>query len=242
MAEAMPSAWRWLSSMPAPARYGAAIVAVGAAWLLRTLVLTEAIDRSPFLAFGLAVLASALIGGFGPGLLAMILSCAIAVFFYLPPELALAVHDPFDGVQLVFFIAEGLVAATAGGLVRLTASGRPSPAPVDRLARVLERAERARGGTRPAAGLPEPLTERELEVARLLVMGHSNEEIAAAMFVSVNTVKTHLKNLYGKLAVRSRTEAVARCIELQLLSGPEGAGAAEPGRTEPAERGSAEPR
>jgi DNA-binding NarL/FixJ family response regulator len=189
--------------MPSRGRYAAALLAVGIAWLLRTLVLTQAIDRSPFLAFGLAVLAAALIGGFGPGLLATALSCAIAVFFYLPPELALAVHDPFDGVQLGFFVCEGLVAAAAGGLVRSAASGRPSPAHVDRLAHLLERAE------------------REIEIARLLVLGYSNEEIASAMYVSVNTVKTHLKNLYGKLAVRSRTEAVARCIELQLLSGPE---------------------
>jgi DNA-binding CsgD family transcriptional regulator len=207
--------------MPSRGRYAAALLAVGIAWLLRTLVLTQAIDRSPFLAFGLAVLAAALIGGFGPGLLATALSCAIAVFFYLPPELALAVHDPFDGVQLGFFVCEGLVAAAAGGLVRSAASGRPSPAHVDRLAHLLERAERARGGTRPPAALSEPLTEREIEIARILVLGYSNEEIASAMYVSVNTVKTHLKNLYGKLAVRSRTEAVARCIELQLLSGPE---------------------
>jgi DNA-binding CsgD family transcriptional regulator len=212
-------------SMPGPARYGVAVLAVGIAWLLRTFLLTEAIDRSPFLAFGLAVLAAAVVGGFGPGLLATGLSCAIAVFFYLPPELALAVHDPFDGVQLGFFAAEGLVAATAGGLIRSAARDKPPRETVDRLAHLLERAEMARverEGERPVGagtsdGLVEPLTERELEVARLLVLGYSNTEIAAALFLSVNTVKTHLKNLYGKLGARTRTEAVARCLELQVL-------------------------
>jgi DNA-binding CsgD family transcriptional regulator len=207
-----------LTKLAARYRYGVAVVVVGAAWLLRSLVLTQAIDRSPFLAFGFAVLASALIGGFGPGLLAVVLSAIIAAFFYLPPELALAVHDPFDGVQLGFFVAEGLAAATAGGLAhRAAAPGGPEASA--RLARLIERAERARGGTARRPSRPiESLTERELEVARLLALGYSNEEIAAALFVSVNTVKSHLKSLYGKLGARSRTEAVARCIEAQLLT------------------------
>lgn len=75
-------------------------------------------DRSPFLAFGLAVLGTPLAAGFGLGALAAILSSLVAAFFDLLPHLALAVDEPFDGVQLGLFALEGLVAAVAGGLVR----------------------------------------------------------------------------------------------------------------------------
>jgi LuxR family transcriptional regulator, maltose regulon positive regulatory protein len=61
------------------------------------------------------------------------------------------------------------------------------------------------------------LTERELEVLRLLAAGHSNAGIAADLFVELSTVKTHLIHLYGKLGVHSRTRAVARARVLGLL-------------------------
>jgi DNA-binding CsgD family transcriptional regulator len=205
-------------------RYALAVVAVGLAWASREHLLSGAGDRSPFLAFGLAVLVTALVGGFGPGLMAAILSSVIAVYFYLPPRLALAIHEPFDGVQLSLFILEGLAAATAGGIVR-RAVGREDAIhrSTRQLARFLQRAEVVRGQPlMNAERLTEGLTEREREVARLLAFGLANREIAAALFVSRNTVKTHLKHIYEKLAVRSRTEAVARCIELGLLHGTPG--------------------
>jgi LuxR family transcriptional regulator, maltose regulon positive regulatory protein len=67
------------------------------------------------------------------------------------------------------------------------------------------------------AGLVEPLTERELEVLRLLSAGRSNAEMAAELFVEQSTVKTHLIHLYSKLGVHSRTQAVARARALGLL-------------------------
>ncbi|HVC79304.1 MAG TPA: LuxR C-terminal-related transcriptional regulator, partial [Chloroflexota bacterium] len=69
------------------------------------------------------------------------------------------------------------------------------------------------------AGLPgaEPLTERELDVLRLLAAGRSNPEIARALYVEVDTVKTHLKHLYGKLDVHGRVQAAERARELGLL-------------------------
>jgi LuxR family maltose regulon positive regulatory protein len=63
----------------------------------------------------------------------------------------------------------------------------------------------------------EPLTDRELEVLELLAAGLTNREIADALVVSSQTVKKHTSNIYGKLGVRSRTEAAARARELQLL-------------------------
>ena len=63
----------------------------------------------------------------------------------------------------------------------------------------------------------EPLTERETEVLRLLARGKANKQIARELFVTLSTVKTHVNNLYRKLGVRSRTQAIARAKELGLL-------------------------
>lgn len=65
--------------------------------------------------------------------------------------------------------------------------------------------------------LIEPLSERELEVLRLLYADLSGPAIAAALIVSVNTVKTHIKHIYGKLNARSRYEAIERAKQLNLL-------------------------
>ena len=67
----------------------------------------------------------------------------------------------------------------------------------------------------PAAA--EPLTERERDVLRLLAAGRSNPEIARTLYVELNTVKTHVKSLYGKLGVHSRVQAAQRAQELGLL-------------------------
>jgi predicted ATPase/DNA-binding CsgD family transcriptional regulator len=63
----------------------------------------------------------------------------------------------------------------------------------------------------------DPLTERELEVLRLTAAGHSNRQIARDLFLALNTVKSHMHHIYGKLDVASRTQAVARARELHLL-------------------------
>jgi LuxR family transcriptional regulator, maltose regulon positive regulatory protein len=66
--------------------------------------------------------------------------------------------------------------------------------------------------------LLEPLSDRELAVLRFLPTMMSNAEIASEMFVSVNTVKTHLKHVYRKLDVADRRDCVKRARELRLLS------------------------
>ena len=76
----------------------------------------------------------------------------------------------------------------------------------------------ARRASEPAAiPLVEPLTARELDVLRLLAAGRSNAGMARLLIVEQSTVKTHLVHLYGKLGVHSRTQAVARARELNLL-------------------------
>jgi DNA-binding CsgD family transcriptional regulator len=65
--------------------------------------------------------------------------------------------------------------------------------------------------------LVEPLTTREMEVLRLIEKGLSNQQIAVELSVSLSTVKTHTNNLYGKLNVRSRSQALRRAHELGLL-------------------------
>ncbi|MBS8233145.1 LuxR C-terminal-related transcriptional regulator [Marinobacter salarius] len=66
--------------------------------------------------------------------------------------------------------------------------------------------------------LPEPLSQRELEVLDLINQGLANKDIANTMGVAPTTVKAHIRNLYGKLAVGSRTEALAKARELRLLA------------------------
>ncbi len=67
--------------------------------------------------------------------------------------------------------------------------------------------------------LPEPLTERELEVLKLLGQGLGNREIAEQLIISEKTVKTHVANILQKLEVSSRTQAVLYAIRHNLISG-----------------------
>ena len=72
--------------------------------------------------------------------------------------------------------------------------------------------------TQPQPGaLLDPLTPRELEIMRLICKGYSNPEIASELVVTINTIKKHTSNIYGKLGVRSRTQAIARAHELGLV-------------------------
>ncbi len=70
---------------------------------------------------------------------------------------------------------------------------------------------------REPAALIVPLTDREVDVLRLMAEGLKYEEIAARLFISVNTVRSHVKVIYGKLNVNNRTKAIAQARQLQLV-------------------------
>jgi ATP/maltotriose-dependent transcriptional regulator MalT len=70
----------------------------------------------------------------------------------------------------------------------------------------------------PSSGWVEPLSGRELQVLELIAKGLTNPEIASRLFLSLNTVKAHTRNIYGKLGVHSRTQAVARSGALGILA------------------------
>ena len=61
------------------------------------------------------------------------------------------------------------------------------------------------------------LSKRELEILGLLAQGHSNQEIATKLFVSLSTVKTHIQNLFEKLEVKRRMQAVEKAKRLSLI-------------------------
>jgi DNA-binding CsgD family transcriptional regulator len=72
-------------------------------------------------------------------------------------------------------------------------------------------------GQVPQGSLVEPLSERELDVLRLLPTSLSTTGIAEGLYISKNTVRSHVAHIYGKLGVHSRLEAVQRAQELGLL-------------------------
>ena len=78
-------------------------------------------------------------------------------------------------------------------------------------------AVRVKPSKSPPAGMAEALSDREMEVLRHLADGLTNAEIGQALVLSVNTVKTHVGNIYGKLGARNRAQAIARARELDLL-------------------------
>ena len=131
-------------------------------------------------------------------------------------------------------LARAVTLAGPGGFIRTFVDLGPEMAALldrlrgqgvagDYLARVLQAFPEAgpaghRERTPPAPELPEPLTQREAEVLELLARRLSDKEIAAALVVSPLTIKRHTVNIYQKLGVNKRQQAVARAIALGLLA------------------------
>jgi len=65
--------------------------------------------------------------------------------------------------------------------------------------------------------LPDPLSERELQVLQLLARGASNQDIAQELVVVVDTIKRHVSHIFSKLGAKNRVQAVVRAKELGLL-------------------------
>ncbi|MBE0687930.1 MAG: response regulator transcription factor [Anaerolineaceae bacterium] len=82
----------------------------------------------------------------------------------------------------------------------------------------LEKSNATPGQGSTGGNLIEPLSAREIEVLTLIADGKTNKEIALQLFVSPGTVKAHTSNIYRKLDVANRTEAVARARQLKFLS------------------------
>jgi two-component system, NarL family, response regulator DevR len=135
---------------------------------------------------------------------------------HAPAVLVLTVYDDHD-------LVIGAARAGARGYVLKNASGDELVAAIRRIAgggryyadEIM--AALIQGDDRDNAGL----TERELEVLRLLVDGLTNRDIGRQLYLSSDTVKTHLGNAYRKLGVTSRTQAVAVVLQRGLLDSPQ---------------------
>src|SRR5690242_10254755 len=125
---------------------------------------------------------------------------------------ALTLAEPESYVRI--FADEGPPMAS---LLRAAAKLRIAPSHVRRLRAAVNKT----GDSTPASqGLIEPLSERELDVLRLLGTDLGGPDIARELIVSLNTVRTHTKNIYAKLGVNNRRAAVRRARELDLSRGP----------------------
>jgi len=149
---------------------------------------------------------------------------------------AVAFHALGERARAVELLDEALALAEPGGFIRIFVDeGAPMarllyealprgvhPSYVRRLVAAfrVDGPDEGAPPTAPAAGtrLAEPLSRRELEVLPLIAEGLTNQEIAARLYLSLHTVKAHARNIYAKLGVNSRTQAVAKGRALGLLS------------------------
>ena len=142
------------------------------------------------------------------------------------PETRVIMLTTFDDDEYVF---DGLRAGAAGYLlkdvpsaklveaIRATAQGESFLQPSVAAKVVAEFARLPAGPAPKAPPLVEPLSERELEILRLVAAGSSNREVANALSITEGTVKNHLTSILGKLGVRDRTQAVLKAKDLGLI-------------------------
>lgn len=160
-----------------------------------------------------AAIATARREGWGYGLVAALVLRASAV--EEAPAALEFLAEALDLAQPEGYLRTFLEAG-AGLVPHLQAAARRGlhPAYVGQILSGFARVPAARA---PNGGLVEPLSERELEVLRLVAAGLSNRQIAAQLVVSLNTVKSHVHNVCAKLDAQNRTQAAARARELGLL-------------------------
>lgn len=103
-------------------------------------------------------------------------------------------------------------------MVRLLHLARSRQIETEYVTELLSAMEKVAGKTQhPAQPLITPLTAREVEVLKLIEAGHSNQDIANHLVISMPTVKRHISNIYTKLGAKSRTQAIAIGKELKLI-------------------------
>jgi LuxR family maltose regulon positive regulatory protein len=135
-------------------------------------------------------------------------------------ERALALAEPEGYLRI--FVDEGEAMQSLISDCRLASAnrGRPLLGYVDRILDFFPPPKKDRLQSKTAdrnARMIEPLTDRELEVLRLIAEGRSNTEISQRLFLALSTIKGHNLRIFNKLQVQNRTEAVARARELGLL-------------------------
>ncbi len=142
------------------------------------------------------------------------------------PNVRVVILTTFDDDEHVYEAlrvgASGFLLKSADGdtlvnAVRVVASGEALLAP-EVTRRVIEQFARGASGMQPAV-TPDlgDLSEREVEVLRLMARGYSNQEIAKELFVSGTTVKTHVSHILTKLGVRDRVQAVVEAYESGIV-------------------------
>ncbi len=144
--------------------------------------------------------------------------------------LALAKNAQGDIDNAVVTLLKSLSLAASGGHIRIFVDEGPSIEALLRRVKVENGKikghistllatfeEKITGSPSRTQPLIEPLSERELEVLHLIAQGLTNQEISSRLYLSLNTVKVHTRNIYGKLGVNNRTQAVARANGLGIL-------------------------
>jgi DNA-binding NarL/FixJ family response regulator len=143
------------------------------------------------------------------------------------PECRIIALTTFDDKETIFealragavgYLLKDVGSAQLADSIRRTARGDSilDPSVAAKVVAEFSRVSSLVTATR-SESLAEPLSEREIEVLRLLTLGLSNQEIAERLFISAGTAKTHIHNLCGKLGVHNRTEAALRARELGLV-------------------------
>jgi DNA-binding NarL/FixJ family response regulator len=139
----------------------------------------------------------------------------------LPPTIILTTFDDDDLVLAGIrngargYLLKDVSLEELVGAIKTVADGGSivKPAVTERLLKGLEGLETEFS----ALDRPDPLTERETEILRLMAGGYSNKEIANSLGVAEGTVKNHVSNILSKLGVRDRTRAVLKAFELGFV-------------------------
>jgi len=126
-----------------------------------------------------------------------------------------ALETAMPGGYIRLFVDEGDPVRKM--LNRLSGDLRDHPRLASYVTRILSAFESVTRKPKQVDGLVEPLTEREMEVLRYIAEGCSNPQIAGRLYISPNTLKAHAQNIFMKLNVHNRLQAVNRARELGLI-------------------------